>query len=590
MLKAFNLLISFKRFTTFTQAKKMNSKATIVVKPTQSGKTFTMLTKIVDLFRENEETSTRRIQLIFVDNNLLLANQTASRVRDCEWFENDQNEYLMFSSNSRTAKAGDIIRHILSPFRDRQVHNIIMCANIYRFRDTIEIIGCTSGIEYDIWIDESDKTFSSANHTTLMKTFCDMPNVKSITLLTATPSKNLKQFKDGIPIYAMESTTLDIYTSWSDSTICHHDIDLNDAVSYARSVLDRFPENFKGNVKCFIPADFYVETHETMASMLIDRGFTVLIINGSTCAITYKLGRNIIRYDVLYILKGLNPVKYADGLDNIPASDWIADIYTDISGPFAITGNLCINRGTTLSSSKMCINRAIMPPKQPKNKNDKEVSMTRMYQLAGRICGNTMEFSDWQAPIVFCTSVFDTCIQIMETRAKRLAEVAFENGKNIVNSDDYETIAEAPKTKAELNKEAELADMELRGTVPTILDIHPDNYKLLTERIGSSNHYKLSSTTRQAIILGELHRQFPIIHKDILKCICKRIIVPGTEDTINRLIEIPLIKNANGIKWKAVIDKTDCENNVWAAFIDPNQPRVVICAYFGRRCHLIEDI
>lgn len=595
MLKAFNLLISFKRFTTFTQAKKMNSKATIVVKPTQSGKTFTMLTKIVDLFRENEETSTRRIQLIFVDNNLLLANQTASRVRDCEWFENDENEYLMFSSNSKTAKAGDIIRNILSPFRDRQVHNIIMCANIYRFRDTIEIIGCTSGIEYDIWIDESDKTFSSANHTTLMKTFCDTPNVKSVTLLTATPSKNLKQFKDGIPIYAMENTTIqDVYSGWRDSNICHHDIDIPDSVSYARSVIDKYSDCFKGEVRCFIPADFYVETHESMASMLREKGFTVLIINGSTCDITFKLGKKEFRRPVLELLAGLNPSKYSIsiGLNNISAAEWIGDIYSEfVSGPFAITGNLCINRGTTLSSSKMFINRAIMPPKQPKTKATKEITMTQLYQLAGRICGNTQEYTQWESPLVFCTSLFDSCIQTMETRARRLAEVAFNNNTSIVTSSDYETSAVAPLTASEKKQQIKDNDLVLRGTVPEVLQLTEDELQTLI---------KLTDGTRESYLIGVIRRLNPNLFKKMEFHMCQSISHVGATiykdtsltleeqlakiqetDGYRKHIEGPINRNKNNLPWKAAIPKEKNNDDLWVAYIDSIYNRVIISVWNG---------
>jgi hypothetical protein len=570
----------------------MNTKAQIVVKPTQSGKTFTMLTKIVDLFKENEESETRRIQLIFVDNNLLLANQTANRVRDCEWFENDQNEYLMFSSNSRTSKAGDVNLQIQNPDRVREIHNIIMCANNYRFNDAKMIIKCNRDIEFDIWIDESDKTFSSSSHTKLMSEFCAMNNVKTITLLTATPSTNLKQFKEGIPIYAMENTIIqDVYSGWKDATICHHDIDLCDSVSYARSVLDRFPECFKGDVRCFIPADFYVETHEAMTHMLIERGFTVLIINGTTCDLVFKLGRQIVRRHVLEYLQGFNLHKYANGLDDIPASEWIGDIYVDfVSGPFAITGNMCINRGTTLSSSKMLVNRAIMPPKQPKSKTEKEVSMTRMYQLAGRVCGNTMEFETWQPPLIFCTTVFDSCIKVMENRAKRLAEVAFETGQSTVTADDYETIESAPLTTAEKKQMIKDNDMELRGTVPEVLHVTEEEIKKLI-------HHNTSQ--RVSNLLGLISKYNPRLHNSInLTHECQSISHVGgsnygklsdsefidktmDSDGWKKHIESPINKNKNNIKWKAAIPKNKDNDDLWVAYIDSIYNRIIISVWNG---------
>jgi hypothetical protein len=216
--------------------------------------------------------------------------------------------------------------------------------------------------------------------------------------------------------------------------------------------------------------------------------------------------------------------------------------------------------------------------------------MASMYQLAGRICGNTMEFSDWQTPIVFCTTAFDGYIQVMETRAKRLAEVCYENGQTIVTAEDYETIAGAPKTAREISKELEQASMELRGTVPTILKIDNELHANLIERQGDSTRFELSEYRRKTLILEELERQYPEKRRELMTCKFAGMVVPRQEATINRLIDIPIQRNANNIKWKAWLSTEACKDNVWAAFIDPEHPVIIICAYFGRRIMLIEDI
>jgi hypothetical protein len=76
-----------------------------------------------------------------VDNNLILANQTASRVSGFEWFEDEENEYLMFSSKSKPSdSAAKIYWEMTNPSRERPVSNIIMCANNARFKDTEALI------------------------------------------------------------------------------------------------------------------------------------------------------------------------------------------------------------------------------------------------------------------------------------------------------------------------------------------------------------------------------------------------------------------------------------------------------------------
>ena len=565
----------------------MNDKATIIVKPTQSGKTFQMLLGILSFFKSAPD-GVRRIQLIFVDNNLILANQTASRVSGCEWFEDEENEYLMFSSKSKTSDAAKIYWEMTNPSRERPVSNIIMCANNARFKDTEELICRTAAtnpnIFFDLWIDESDKTFSSPKHSSLMYKFCQMNNVKSVTLLTATPGSNLRQFGE-INIVPMESTIVqDAYSSWTNATVNNIEASSSDTVEYAESIIDTHLEAFVSGVRCFIPADVFIETHEAMASMLVQKGFAVLLINGVSCDVLFKFGskkrQQLVRQGVVATLCGFNPEKYKNGLNDIQASEWIADIYEALmlsSFPFAITGNLCIGRGTTLSSPKMCINRAILPPKEPKNRSSKELSLARMYQLAGRINGNTKEFASWESPIVFCTPMFDECIKTMETRAKRLAEVAHYSGNTIVNLEAYETIADAPMTAGEVKQKLKDEELELKGSVPVVIGVNADDIDLVLKATGES---------RCDTLLGIIARNNLLLWLEICAFNCIKISQAGrdgSEDARKKYIDAPVNKAANGIKWKVDVDQANNDKNVWLAFLDAEEKRVIISVWYGSR-------
>jgi hypothetical protein len=565
----------------------MNDKATIIVKPTQSGKTFQMLLGILSFFKAAPD-GVRRIQLIFVDNNLILANQTASRVSGCEWFEDEENEYLMFSSKSKTADAAKIYWEMTNPSRERQVSNIIMCANNARFKDTEELICRTAAtnpnIFFDLWIDESDKTFSAPKHSSLMHKLCQMNNVKSVTLLTATPGSNLRQFGE-INIVPMESTIVqDSYSAWSNATVNKIEASSSDTVEYAESIIDTHPETFVSGVRCFIPSDVFIETHEEMAAMLVQKGFAVLLINGVSCDVLFKFGskkrQQLVRQGVVATLCGFNPEKYKNGLNDIQASEWIADIYEALmlsSFPFAITGNLCIGRGTTLSSPKMCINRAILPPKEPRNRSSKELSLARMYQLAGRINGNTKEFASWEPPIVFCTPMFDECIKTMETRAKRLAEVAHDSGNTVVNQEAYETIADAPMTSGEVKQKLKDEELELKGSVPVVVSVNADDIELVLKATGES---------RRDILLGIIARINIELWLEICAFNCIKISQAGrdgSEDARKKYIDAPVNKTANGIKWKVDVDQANNDKNVWLAFLDAEEKRVIVSVWYGSR-------
>jgi len=564
----------------------MNEKATIIVKPTQSGKTFQMLLGIVSFFKATPD-GIRRIQLIFVDNNLILANQTAARVGGCEWFDDGENEYLMFSSKSKTSDAAKIEYEITDPFREQKVSNIIMCANNARFTDTETIIKRMvinfPNIFFDLWIDESDKTFAASKHTAIMTRLCLMPNVKTITLLSATPGANLRQF-NGINVVPMESTTnVETYSSWEKATIIHVGSNNLTTVEYAASVIEAFPQKFESGTRCFIPADIFIETHEEMSAMLVEKGFAVLVINGQSCDIRFKFGKkkpHVVCQGVDATLRGYNPSKYEFGLNDIQASEWIADIYEALglsTFPFAITGNLCIGRGTTLSSSRMFINRSILPPKEPRTRSTKELSLARMYQLAGRITGNTMEFASWEPPIVFCTPMFDECIRTMETRAKRLAEVAFDSGNNVVNPEMYETIAQAPLTAGEVKQKLKDEELELKGTVPVIFTLSDTELEQIL---------KYSGKEKQDYLLGIIARKDIDLWLEICTFECTKISQAGkdgSEAAKKKYIEAPSIKAANGIKWKVDISQEENNKNVWLAFLDGEEKKVIVSVWYGAR-------
>jgi hypothetical protein len=318
--------------------------------------------------------------------------------------------------------------------------------------------------------------------------------------------------------------------------------------------------------------------------MLVQKGFAVLLINGVSCDVLFKFGskkrQQLVRQGVVATLCGFNPEKYKNGLNDIQASEWIADIYEALmlsSFPFAITGNLCIGRGTTLSSPKMCINRAILPPKEPKNRSSKELSLARMYQLAGRINGNTKEFASWESPIVFCTPMFDECIKTMETRAKRLAEVAHYSGNTIVNLEAYETIADAPMTAGEVKQKLKDEELELKGSVPVVIGVNSDDIELVLNATGAS---------RCDTLLGIIGRIKFDLWLEICANKCIKISQAGknnSEDARKKYIDAPVNKAANCIKWKVDVDQANNDKDVWLAFLDVEEKRVIVSVWYGSR-------
>ena len=78
--------------------------------------------------------------------------------------------------------------------------------------------------------------------------------------------------------------------------------------------------------------------------------------------------------------------------------------YNLINEKVVITGNLCISRGITISSEKMLLSHAIIP--------FTITDHSTAYQLAGRLCGNFKNLSNFNVPSIYITQKLKTIIFI----------------------------------------------------------------------------------------------------------------------------------------------------------------------------------
>jgi hypothetical protein len=229
----------------------------------------------------------------------------------------------------------------------------------------------------------------------------------------------------------------------------------------------------------------------------------------------------------------------------------------------------------------MFINRAILPPKGPRNRSEKELTLARMYQLAGRINGNTKEFDSWEPPVVFCTPMFDECIRTMETRAKRLAEVAYDTGNTLVNEEDYVSIAGAPMTSGEIKQKLKDEELELKGSVPVVLNVTADDINNILGTVGTSRH---------DLLLGIIARLNLDLWLEICAFSCIKISQAGrdgSEEARKKYIDAPVNKAANSIKWKVDVDQENNNKDVWLAFLDAEENRVIVSIWYGSRLRLL---
>lgn len=395
----------------------------IIVKPTQSGKTFVMLQEIAQML-ENDENN---IHIIFCDNQILQTEQTSARLEKFDVLEKysteEGNISIILSSKSKIKKYTELTHHITDG-----VKNIVVCSNRKRVNDMISLINHFNSnkllkiFNFSIWIDEIDKNMDLFYEDLLE--WSKNSKITRIGLITATPGKIIKVFKE-IKIFKLEQTfDRNIFHSFSESEFKIINKDTTDNLEYLEHVLKEHSKEMTNGQVWFIPGQNEKETHYNIKNLLVKNNFVVIIINGDGKQIYYDTEK-------FEWIDDMNTENLeTENLETV--SEILGNLYIKKNlknHKLAITGNICINRGITINSPKMLITHAIFPARI--------TNQASSYQLAGRVCGNIKKFVNYKKPIIFCSDKFKDTIIDMEKRAKNLAEKAFKIKNDFVDVSSY---------------------------------------------------------------------------------------------------------------------------------------------------------
>jgi len=399
-------------------------KFTLLTKPEQSGKTFLMLQQIVKDFSDEPRNDGKiNINFIICDNNLLLVLQTGDRVENELNIFKDQDTdemYVEFSSKSdRATRADSIFRLLTGP---ENIRNIICCSNgirIPQIYDIITDINDSHAIQdmfhFNIWYDEADKSLSliSDNFFPLCN---DYENI-SVYLITATAEKIIRKFKE-IKIWAIENPTSKQYHGWLDNDIREMDTTrFHNNEDLINNVLTNYPSYIVPRTKWFIPASFRKVSHNNVKDICSRFGFATMIINGEGIAI-YLPNGEVVKEEKDDMTETLIPELY--------------NKHKLYQYPFAITGNMCISRGISISSSNFMLTHSIMPVEC---KNKSEAS-----QIAGRMKGNQKGWENYKKPTVWCTEQFHNIATKSEEKTISVGKMAFEENWETITLDKFKTV------------------------------------------------------------------------------------------------------------------------------------------------------
>jgi hypothetical protein len=413
-----------------------SDKYQLIVKPTQSGKTFIVISEIKKLFTNNEnKNDIRIINILFCDNSLLQTEQLKNRIdtsdiSDMPIFEDIDGEFsVILSSKSNIKKYSCLFTAIF----DDNCNNIITCANDNRIMQIDKLIfkrlkKNDTNTRFYIWIDESDKTFSNSKNTDHLERWNKYNNVQKIFFITATPEKHFRKQFDEINILRLDNSYDNhMYHLFCKSIFKYIDKDFNGScidnisdimnngscIDNISDIMDKDNVYHDGEV-WFVPGSIFLSSHEAIKSMLLNLGFYVFLINGE-CKALYGPNNQII-----------SEITTSDNNMSNELSAKIGDLYEKYNLKLckvAITGNLCISRGITISSKKMLITHGIIPPFIK--------DQSSAYQLVGRICGNFKHYPNFQTPVIYITEKMKNEICKMEEMAISICE------KDKMSFDDY---------------------------------------------------------------------------------------------------------------------------------------------------------
>jgi hypothetical protein len=385
------------------------SNISLLTKPAQSGKTATLLNEFAISYDE------KLINLIFVDNSKLQANQLKTRIEThcgLEQYESSNGNKCLVLTSETKINIDTVFRKICR----ENYKIIIMCSHCERIKQADELIKDLTNYNFKIIIDEADKNLKLFDEK--ISEWKTAKNIFNIELITATPDKIINKFSDIKIIQNKTSYDEDIYHSFSecDFLLLRVEGDNTKYHDYIETVIEHYKEKIENGQVWFIPGETNVDSHNKIKDVLKTYGFCVFVINGDKKKLYYE--------DKIFEI----PCSDNDSIGEI-----IGKMYQShnlINKKIAITGNKCINRGITIHSKNMLITHAIFPTKSTNEDND--------YQLAGRICGNIKKFKKYKKPFVICGKHFKNAVESKEmnvstiNNANLTADAELSNIKSVV--------------------------------------------------------------------------------------------------------------------------------------------------------------
>lgn len=424
------------------------SKFILCVLLTQLGKTFTVISKIIDEIRQDNELG-RSIHMIFTMNTLLNNKQFAKRLETIEKTYG-KGSICIFSSSKYDGKYKHVKNRLelLGLCADVSTcpRAVVMCSNNKRYDDGVEFLKVINKNKINIfrafaYYDELHNYITDLLRIQIEEIH-SLDIVKSITALSASPDKIWQDtiwqesgFWSKIRLIQLNDFSESNYAGYKDMIFnCIDDFFANpyirpslfnfdekdrQTVGFIENVLIKYPEILNNNTRSFIPAHIRRSGHNAVRDLVFNINPTavVVVINGVEKTLQYKDG-----------LKNTKTLQLSS--DNEEVCETISRLILQHklqNRPIVITGLLCVGMGQTLTHKSLgSFTSAIF--------GHLDLTNDEIYQLFGRITGRMKDWDKYIQTQVYCpTIIMNRCV-VMEECARNMAK---DHNGEIVSQLDY---------------------------------------------------------------------------------------------------------------------------------------------------------
>ena len=396
-----------------------------ICRPAQSGKTRTYqkLIKDYELLADLFYDCSGFINIVLCSNNRSLVQQTASRhaadlyetssVESDDAPADDRIEGKVFSWFSGTKENNLSVGDLADRIKEDEVGMVVCCAHAKRIGFLAKLLENLSRSKnfkkkINIWIDEADESINKWSKIDI----ASLQIIHSVTLISATFDSIIKKYGK-VRMRGFEVAHPECYIGFKDCNVITDDTAVGTAPEYLAAIYEKMEKDLCiPGMRLFAPGDITQESHEQIVSFLVRRGWAVLILNGARKEIIKPDGQILPIAD------------YAEWENDTPEEigKTITRIYHD-SGltryPFAITGQMCLNRGLTFQNEHFLYDFGILP-----NMKDR----ANAYQCAARILGNIKNIPSYKKCTIITTTRMKRLIEQAENIAINIGRVA-ENGE-----------------------------------------------------------------------------------------------------------------------------------------------------------------